>query len=534
MNAEQAISHVDPQKWAKTSAQKKLALLKLLQRRIRRFQPELFQAELKLHGDDENDRKKAHLVGYARIAPIGIASNVAICIEIYRALAQGKMPGPLGVKSVENGYFDVHAFPYTTLERLQHPGYAGFVRVKSGPRQISPLEKPAGITAIVGAGNFTSAFEMIRALFMENCAVVFKPSRINIGVDAVWEKIFEPLVRYRAVSYCDPDFGRELVKDNRLKNIYFTGGAPAAKAIMASTDIELISECGGNNPAIIVPGIRAWTSEEIAHHARAIASGSKMNGGAVCGRIQTLVTCKNWPQRREFLDALEKALKQETPGFPNWYPGVGENFEKFRQAYPQAKLIQPERGQIENSDVLLIEDAETNGHAAKNEAFCQVLCEIPIETPPEPQAFLEQAVDLCNAELYGTLGCTILVDDETLAENRMVTEQAITRLDYGGIGVNEMPFNVGAAFWLTWGGNEEGKEFASGRGNFGNPLGLEDVEKSILYSPFMSQTHVMFTNKRALKDISRHVINFAMAPNWMNFGQLAISSLITRRYPKDF
>ena len=73
---------------------------------------------------------------------------------------------------------------------------------------------------------------------------------------------------------------------------------------MASTDTEFVSECGGNNPCIIVPGDRPWTKAEIKHHAGLLATFGKINGGAVCGRAQTLVTSKNWPQRREFLDAV--------------------------------------------------------------------------------------------------------------------------------------------------------------------------------------------------------------------------------------
>jgi len=95
---------------------------------------------------------------------------------------------------------------------------------------------------------------------------VHRPQHLNLETDKVWEKIFQPLVEVGALSFCHKG-GRELVKDERLSKIYFTGGSGTAQAIMKSTDPELVSECGGNNPCIIVPGDRPWTEKEIRHQA---------------------------------------------------------------------------------------------------------------------------------------------------------------------------------------------------------------------------------------------------------------------------
>jgi len=45
-----------------------------------------------------------------------------------------------------------------------------------------------------------------------------------------------------------------------------------------------------------------------------------MNGGAVCGRTQTLVTSKNWDQREAFLEALRVAIRDETFANGTYYP----------------------------------------------------------------------------------------------------------------------------------------------------------------------------------------------------------------------
>ena len=80
------------------------------------------------------------------------------------------------------------------------------------------------------------------------------------------------------------------------------------------------------------------------------------------------------------------------------------------------------------------------------------------------------AVEFCNAKLLGTLGCAVLIDEDTMQAHQATLDQAVTDLRYGGIAINTMPPFVFLSPYLTWGGNGEGREFVSGRGNFGNLL----------------------------------------------------------------
>ena len=57
---------------------------------------------------------------------------------------------------------------------------------------------------------------------------------------------------------------------------------------------------------------------------------AKLNGGAVCGRPQTLVTSTHWAQREEFLAALKKAIAEETPAAGTYYPGSDKVAEAFK------------------------------------------------------------------------------------------------------------------------------------------------------------------------------------------------------------
>ncbi len=535
MKANEALDWVEPEKWRKTSAKEKLRLLKEVQQSIERQWPKLVEADCRMKKLTPNESSNIHQVGTSMQATVvPLASNVSACIDVYQLLMKGEMPQPKETHKVADGLYDLVVFPIQAKDKLLNSDQKGILRVKGEPKQVNPLDKEGGIIAVLGAGNYGSSFEMIRALFIENCAVVHKPHHLNAESDAVWEEILKPLVDYRAVSFCNHDGGQDLTGDNRLKQIYFTGGSSTAKAIMASSPAELISECGGNNPCIIIPGDRPWTEKEIEHHAMQIVTMGKLNGGAVCGRVQTLVTCRNWPQRRNFLDAMEKAIREGTPGSTTYYPGTEKIFAEFRMQHPSGKVIRPEDGAIANSEVQLIEDIPENGFGVTHEAFCQVFGEVALDTPADASAFLSQAVGFCNSKLLGTLGACILVDDDTQTKHQGIVDQAVTNLEYGGIAVNTMPPFVFMNPYLTWGGNEEGKEFVSGHGNFGNLMSFENVDKSIVTCSFMSPGHMLLTNKRNFYDLCKQATKYAIRPSWSRIGAMLWVLLVGKLKRKDF
>ena len=150
----------------------------------------------------------------------------------------------------------------------------GYLHVNGEPKQVNPLDKPAGIIAVSGAGNYSSSIEMAMALFLENKAVIHKPHRLNEESDKIWEKIFAPLIEAKALVFIGADQSRAMSGLEGLDAIYFTGSTGVAHAIQNAAKAPLISECGGNNPCLIVPG--EWTESEIVHQAIQIASAGKL------------------------------------------------------------------------------------------------------------------------------------------------------------------------------------------------------------------------------------------------------------------
>ncbi len=535
MKTQEAIDRLDPIAWRDTSAQDKLDLLRQLQDNLWEQVEDLAVTDNQSKGYPVENGSYGYLFGLGYQGTSALMGGViAGIVELYESLVKGEMLRPLAQHDNGDGTWDVQVFPRSAQDRIMFPDRQDWLRVRGRPTQEIPTTRPGGIIGILGAGNYSSSIEMVKALFLENCVVVHKPHELNQETDHVWEKVFAPLVERKALSFLDASESRALTADDRLTKLYFTGGAETARAIMEATDTPLLSECGGNNPCIIVPGDRPWTDKEIAHQALHIATMAKVNGGAVCGRPQTLVTSRRWPQRKAFLDALEKALLEDTPASKTYYPGSKQVFEAFKDAHPHAKVLLPEGGRIEDAEFLFIPDAGEESYAVKHEAFTQVLDEVALAVPAEPEAFLEAAVAFCNDKLLGTLGSVILVDDDTLEAHRKAVDKAVTDLNYGTVGVNTMPPFAFMSPWLIWGGHEAGGPFVSGRGNFGNTLCLRNAEKSIMFSSFVSPGHMLSTNKKAWLHFSRRAAYHAAHPSWFEFARLMGTALREQVRKKDF
>lgn len=535
MNANDAINQLKPEQWAATSIPERLHLLEAVRENLKEYGEQLAIADAKM----KNNLMGEEIYGIIEskvTTVVPIANTLTAAIDLYESLAKGEILQPIKTEKVGDDEFKIQVYPHSAKEKIMAGAQKAYLYVDGEPKQVSPMDKSAGITAVLGAGNYSSALEMVKAMFFDNKAVVHKPHHLNDETDKIWEKVFKPLVEAGAVSFCSSDQGRDLTQDPRLSAIYFTGGTATAKAIMEATQTPLVSECGGNNPCLIVPGDRPWTDKEIEHQAIQIATISKMNGGAVCGRPQTLITSKHWPQREQFLNALKKAIKVDTPACGTYYPGSKKVWEGFLNAYPEAEVIEPENGKYSNGKYMVITDVDEDGYAVKNEAFCQIIDEVPLDVPAEAASYLPVAVDFCNTKLHGTLGACILVDEDTKKSHQEKIDQAVLDMHYGGITVNTMPPFVFLSPYLTWGGNEqrEGQPFVSGYGNFGNLLCFENVEKSVLVDTFMSPGHMMSTSKAKMDVLFNGMARFSVDPSWMNLTRLVGGAITSGCKKKDF
>ena len=533
MNANEALEYIDPVAWSKTSIVERLALIKQVQDNLRAFAKELGETDAKM----KNDLIGAEGVDYTEgmgttVNPM--ANTLLGCKRFYESMVLGEMPKPNGIKQIDDATYEVEVFPIHRMDKIVAGKQKGYLHVTGEPKQMNPLDKPAGVIAILGAGNYSSSIEMAMALFLESKAVIHKPHHNNVATDEIWEKVFAPLIEIKALAFCDADQGKEISKIKSLDAIYFTGSTGVAHAIQDAAQAPLVSECGGNNPCIVVPGDRLWTEKELQHQAIQIASIGKLNGGAVCGRAQTIITSKNWPQREAFLVALRKAIREDTFACSTYYPNVDETKAAFLENQPTAEVLQPEGGKHPAGDFVFIPGVGTDDFAVHNEAFCQIISEVPIDTENEPVDFLDKATDFCNNELLGSLGCMLLVDNDTFAAHEDRVHQAVHELRYGGIAVNSAPPSVWLNAYLTWSGNgETTKNFVSGVGNFGNGLNFENVVKSVIIDDFSSMPFSL-TNRKQFKHLLENNSYFAINQSWVRFVKLVAQMGIDGLRKKDF
>ena len=533
MKAQEAFDSLDPQAWAATSIVERLALIEEIQQNLKTHATELGEVDAKM----KNDLIGAEGVHWTEgmgttVNPMG--NTLLGCRHLYESLADGEIPPPIGSRKLDDNTYEVHVFPIHKKDKLIAGKQNGYLHIEGEPTQQSPMDKPAGVIAVSGAGNYSSSIEMTMALFLENKAVIHKPHAINEATDKVWEKVFAPLIQRKALAFCDAEQGREMSTLEGLSAIYFTGSTGVAHAIQDAASAPVVSECGGNNPCLIVPGSRAWTDKELEHWAIQIVSVGKLNGGAVCGRPQTIITSKNWPQREAFLNALRKAIRDDTFACSTYYPGVDKTKAAFLEHQPTAEVLQPEGGKHPGGDFVFIPGIGADDFAVHNEAFCQIISELPLDTENNAEDFLTKATDFCNNHLLGSLGCMILVDGDTFATQESRVHQAVHELNYGGIAVNSVPPNIWLNAYLTWSGcGETTEDFVSGVGNFGNGLNFENIVKSVIIDDFNS-TSFSLTNRKQFRHLLENASYFSIDQSWGRFAKLAGQMMLDSFHKKDF
>ena len=531
MTAQEAFNGLDPQAWASTSAVEKLALLEEIQNNLKKYAKDLALADAKMKNDFIGE--KIYSEGFGLAGTAGPIANMLMgSHHLYEKLVNGEMLESVSTQKIGNNVTVLQTWPIFPKDKMLAGKQKGYLYVKGELVQINPLDKPAGVIAISGAGNYSSSVEMVKALFYENKAVIHKPHQNNVVTDAIWAKVFQPLIDRKALVFIEPEEARAMTTLEGLHAIYFTGSTGVAHAIQKAASAPLVSECGGNNPLLIVPGDRPWTEKEIKHQALQVASVGKMNGGAVCGRPQTIITSKNWPQRQQFIDTLRKAIVEDTFANGTYYPGVDKTKAKFLENQPTAEVLKPEN--IPSGEFIFIPGIREDDFAVSNEAFCQIFSELPLDTENNADDYLTKATAFCNTKLLGSLGCMILVDDDTFKtrENRVM--QAVNELNYGGIAVNTIPPNIFMNAYLTWGGCNESKEdFVSGVGNFGNAHNYENVIKSVLIDDFNAQGMLM-TNKKLMEHLFTNASYFNIDQSWGHFVKLAGQMVMDNFRGKDF
>jgi hypothetical protein len=383
------------------------------------------------------------------------------------------------------------------------------------------------ISLVLGAGNVSSVpfSDAIHKSLVCGHQVILKMNPVNAYLKPIFERAFAPLFQEGLLVAIEGDsqVGQALVDHPDVDDVHLTGSAHTHDRIVWGDDPREIlarkeagtprltkpvtSELGNVSPWIIVPGV--YSTKELTSQAMHLAASITNNAGFNCLATRVIVTCQNWPQRREFLRLLQQNL-QSIPKRPAYYPGALERYRRFTQTN-----IDPDDSGCLPYRLLESQSIDQNPLVFQEESFTCVCVETPLASQTASE-FLDEAVALCNLRLPGTLCASVSFPKLFVEQKRRIISQALGTLRYGCVSVNQWSALAYSLLTPPWGGAPGAslEDAQSGIGQVHNTYLLERVEKTVLYGPLVNfPKPVWFPGHRNALRVGRELIGLYHQPS---------------------
>ena len=383
------------------------------------------------------------------------------------------------------------------------------------------------ISLVLGAGNVSSVpfSDAIHKSLVCGHQVILKMNPVNAYLKPIFERAFAPLFQEGLLVAIEGDsqVGQALVDHPDVDDVHLTGSAHTHDRIVWGDDPQEIlarkeagtprltkpvtSELGNVSPWIIVPGV--YSTKELTSQAMHLAASITNNAGFNCLATRVIVTCQNWPQRREFLRLLQQNL-QSIPKRPAYYPGALERYRRFTQTN-----IDPDDSGCLPYRLLESQSIDQNPLVFQEESFTCVCVETPLASQTASE-FLNEAVALCNLRLPGTLCASVSFPKLFVEQKRRIISQALGTLRYGCVSVNQWSALAYSLLTPPWGGAPGAslEDAQSGIGQVHNTYLLERVEKTVLYGPLVNfPKPVWFPGHRNALRVGRELIGLYHQPS---------------------
>jgi acyl-CoA reductase-like NAD-dependent aldehyde dehydrogenase len=463
--------------------------------------------------------------------PALVLRNVRLLRDTLRDIRATGRPQPKALRTRPDGQVAVDVLPTGALDHLLFTRFTAEVRLdpavslEQAEARMGRVYRPGGkdgggARLVLGAGNVSSIapMDVLYALFAEDRVCVLKMNPVNAHLGPHLEAALAPLVRddVLRIVYGGVDEGAYLTDHDGIDEIHMTGSDKTFEAIVYGVGEEgerrkaaddrritkpVTAELGNVSPVIVVPG--PWSDGDLAFHGDNIASMLVNNAGFNCIAARMIVQHGAWARRRELLDAVRGSLARALPRDP-YYPGAGERWRTFVEQHPEAERFGPEGADRVPWTLIADLDAGVDDDVAfRTEAFCGVMGEVELDAPRSIPDYLEQAVDFCNEQLWGTLSASILVHPRSLKDPEVAAavERAIDRLHYGSIVVNHWSAVAYGIVSTPWGAapSHTPPDIQSGIGVVHNTYLLEDVDKTVVRGPFRTPMRPVWfhTNRTA-------------------------------------
>ena len=489
--------------------------------------------------------------------PVITVRNFRLTLE---ALIEVKKYGaprvdPKWIRDLPDGRLAIQIYPANGIDKALLAKHTGEVHLQPGitrenlkEHQAVFYRKPHGgkLCLVLGAGNVNSIppTDVIYKMFVEGTACVLKMNPVNAYVGPLIERAFAPLVArgFFAVVYGEVAESVHLCEHPQVDEIHITGSDKTHDAIVWGTGPDgaarrakntprltkdITSELGNISPVIVVPG--PWDTASLDFQARSVAGMVTNNASFNCNSAKLLLTSKGWDGRGRFLDGVSAHLASG-PMRQAYYPGAQERWKAFTDGRAHVKLIgQQTPGALPYALITDVDLAKKDDKVFSVEPWCTVLSEAPIAAS-DPAAFLEEAVRVCNEQVWGTLCATILVHPSTLASpaGAAAVDKAIRALKYGSVAVNTWPAAVFGLGSLPWGGHPSSTlaDIQSGRGWVHNTFMFEGLEKTVLHAPAKGfPISPWFPAHRTLDALAKAVLELEQGPSWLKVPKIAFNAM---------
>ncbi len=371
----------------------------------------------------------------------------------------------------------------------------------------------ASIAVVLGAGNVSSiaATDMLSKVLTENQAVVLKMNPVNDYLTTYFETAFKPLIEANLLRIVcgGSETGQQLINHPFAQSIHVTGsdrthdcivwghGDEAEKRKQESSPLlqeTITSELGNVSPWAVIPG--RYSTKELRAQAETIASSIINNASFNCIATKVVVTCRQWSQRKQFLDLLDSLLAATPPRYA-YYPGAAGRFERFNGKPAADRDYLP---WTVKRDI----DPKATPHLVNEESFTCVCGELVLDSDNE-QDFLGQVQDIFNQDIWGTLAASLTIPSAFRRKHSELLDETLRNLQYGTIGINQWTAISFALMSPPWGGfpGANLRNIQSGIGFVHNTFLLKHPEKTILTAPLrMHPKPIWYSSHRQPEKVS--------------------------------
>ncbi|MCE8510259.1 aldehyde dehydrogenase family protein [Ruegeria pomeroyi] len=519
---------------------------------------------------DEAARRKGLKPGTAIAGEEWIAGPYACmagCNALMATLSQmqGKaFVDHLPTRELVTGQLAVKVLPHSIWDRLLLSGVSAEVWMQQGVTAGNLKEHAAiaydrpekqrrgKVALVLGAGNVNAItpLDVLQKLILENQVVILKMNPVNDYLTDYYKIAMKPFVDegYLRIVKGDAKGGAYLCDHPIIEELHITGaesthdaivwgvgeeGAKNRKAGTPRNTKRFTSELGSVSPTIVVPG--PWSAADIRFQAENIATMKLHNSGHNCIACQALVMPRGWDKGGQLIQEVKRVAAGSTR--PAWYPGAQQRLDTFAEHAGKADKV--DRGPL--APALIVGELGADHFNASCEVFAPALSVKELE-PTDPASYLEAAIDYANDELWGTLGCQILIHPKTIRQiGRKRFEEIIAKLRYGTIGINGwcgLGFLITACPWGAFPGHTL-ENVGSGIGTVHNSFMLEKTERTVIRAPWrpfprgllsgqfslLPRPPFFITNKRQHK-IGAALTKFQYKPNWLKLPGIFYHALL--------